>query len=170
MMVGETAASDLAFRARALAQAHPLSAAAHRIVNRTVAEESEAQPIEEAGVWAGAALTQGYCLRCVQETIAEGAGTRGTGGDEARGSGVTEDDAVLDQAAAALAEQLRTSTGDEGTIAALDLLVGSQVEHRLQQWRDELDPATWAELEQYLTWWVVKGYCLRMAEASAPVR
>ena len=160
MMEGGTEASDLAFRARALAQAHPLSAAAHRIVNRTVAEQSRAQPIEEAGVWAGAALTQGYCLRCVQSTAApEGPGI---------GRLRDVDDAVLDEEAVVLAGELRTGAGDHLTVAALDLLVGSQVEHRLEQWRDELDAATWAELEQYLTWWVVKGYGLRMAEEPAP--
>ena len=52
------------------------------------------------------------------------------------------------------------------TVAALDLLVGSQVEHRLEPWRDELDDDTWAELERYLAWWVVKGYGLRVAETT----
>ena len=145
--------ASFAFRARALAQAHALSAAAHRLVNRAVAEEARTQPRPEMGAWAGAALTQGYCLRRVQE-----------GDDPVVVADVADE--ALDRAATAHAAQLRTSAADDLTVAALDLLVGSQVEHRLEPWRDELDDDTWVELEQYLTWWVVKGYGLRMAETS----
>jgi hypothetical protein len=154
-MAGEDPAS-FAFRARALAQAHALSAAAHRLVNRVVADQSRTQPRPELGAWAGAALTQGYCLRRVQED-----------GDPVGFADVADE--ALDRAATAHASRLRTSAADDVTIAALDLLVGSQVEHRLEPWRDELDDDTWAELEQYLTWWVVKGYGLRVAETSGLV-
>jgi len=152
--------ASLAFRARALAQAHALSPAANRLLNRAVAEQSSTQPRPELGAWAGAAMTQGYCLRRVQED-----------GDAvlvAAVAGADELDA-LDRAAATHAATLRTGTGDDVTVAALDLLVGSQVEHRLQPWRDELDDETWVELEQYLTWWVVKGYGLRVAETAGRV-
>lgn len=154
-----TVASDLAFRARALAQAHPLSPAAHRIVTSTVARESRSQPLEEAGVWAGAALTQGYCLRCVQEVASDRAADL---------AGALDDDA-LDRAAVACADALRAGTGEELTVAVLDLLIESQVGHRLDQWRDDLEPSAWSELEQYVAWWVVKGYGLRVAETTAPV-
>ena len=149
--------AGLAFRARALAQAHPLSAAAQRSVNRAVRDEAVAQPRAELGAWAGTALTQGYCLRCVQE------------GERLATPSDAMDDEALDRAALAHAAALRSSSGDEVTVAALDLLVGSQVEHRLDQWRDELDDATWTQLAEYLTWWVVKGYGLRLAETSAQV-
>jgi len=149
-------AVTLAFRARALAQAHSLSGAAQRIANRAVAEESTSQPRPELGVWAGTALAQGYCLRRVQE------------GSDLEAAPLERDDDALDNAANACAAELRSGSGDELTIAALDLIVGSQVENRLQPWRDELDDDTWAELERYLTWWVVKGYGLRVAETSTP--
>ncbi|MBA3399021.1 MAG: hypothetical protein M3517_12830 [Actinomycetota bacterium] len=151
-MTGEDAAA-LAFRARALAQAHALSATAQRLVNRAVAEEAETQPRPELGAWAGAAFTQGYCLRRVEED-----------GEEL--AVAESDDESLDRAATAVVAELRRGTADDMTVAALDLLVASQVEHRLEPWRDELDDATWADLEQYLTWWVVKGYGLRVAETS----
>ncbi len=153
-MAGEDAAA-LAFRARALAQAHALSATAQRLVNRAVAEEARTQPRQELGAWAGAAFTQGYCLRRVQED-----------GDTIVADG--DDDEALDRAAGVIGAELRSGTGmgDEETVAALDLLVGSQVEHRLEPWREELDDDTRAELEQYLTWWVVKGYGLRVAETT----
>jgi len=145
----------LAFRARALAQAHALSAAAHRRVNRTVAEEARIQPRPELGAWAAAAFTQGYCLRRVQEV-----------GDVAVIDLADEEE--LDRASSAHAAALRTSdrAGDDVTVAALDLIVGSQVENRLEPWRDEVDDDTLIELEQYLTWWVVKGYGMRVAETS----
>ncbi|MGI9051180.1 MAG: hypothetical protein ACR2HQ_00775 [Ilumatobacteraceae bacterium] len=155
MAIGDPA--SLAFRARALAQAHALSPAANRLLNRAVAEEARTQPRPELGAWAGAALTQGYCLRRVQEDGDQVLVDTGAGADEL---------AALDRAAAAHAAQLRSATGDDVTVAALDLLVGSQVEHRLEPWRDELDAETCVELEQYLTWWVVKGYGLRVAETA----
>lgn len=155
-------AADLAFRARALAQAHPLSAAVQRIVNRAVADEGRAQPLQEAGVWAGAALTQGYCLRKVEEALT------GIASETEQGLAVGDDE--LERIAAEVAADLRQGSGDDVTVAALDLLVGSQVEHRLDQWRDEVDASAWHELEQYLTWWVVKGYALRRAEMPAAVR
>nr|MBA3605545.1 hypothetical protein [Acidimicrobiia bacterium] len=142
-MAGDDPAT-LAFRARALAQAHALSPAASRLLNRAVAEEAQIQPRPEMGAWAGAALTQGYCLHKVQEDGGDVAAARGTSDDELD---------ALDRAAVAHATELRTSTGDDVTVAALDLLVDSQVEHRLQPWRDELDDETWAQLAQYLTWW-----------------
>ena len=152
---------SLAFRARALAQAHALSPAANRLLNRAVAEEASTQPRPELGAWAGAALTQGYCLRRVQEDGDPTANdAAATGGDD------LDHLDELDRAAVAQAAELRTGTGDDVTVAALDLLVGAQVEQRLEPWRDELDDGTCAELEQYLAWWVVKGYGLRVAETS----
>jgi len=152
----DTDPTTLAFRARALAQAHALSGSAQRLMNRAVAEESRVQPRPEIGAWAGAAFTQGYCLRRVQED----------GCDDL--AAMKSDDDELDRAATERAAELRRGSADVVTIAALDLLVGSQVEQRMEPWRDELDEATWVELEQYLTWWVVKGYGLRVAETSGP--
>ena len=70
------AAQRLAFRARALAQAHPLSDLARRFVDRAVATERLEQPMPEIGIWAGAALMAGYCLRRVEETTAGGGAAR----------------------------------------------------------------------------------------------
>jgi len=151
-----TSAADLAFRARALAQTHPFSAAAYRIVNSAATQESRVQNPAEAGVWAAAAFTQGYCLRRVQET-AEDVDVQ-----------VVESatDEALACAASEVALRIREGDADDETTAALDLLVGSQVGNRVEQWSDDLNPNAVAELEQYLTWWVVKGYALRQAETT----
>ena len=61
---------DLTYRARALAQAHPLTGLAQRFINRAVGEQRTSQPIPEIGIWAGAALINGYCLRRVEENDA----------------------------------------------------------------------------------------------------
>ena len=64
---GSLNAEDLAYRARALAQAHPLTSLARQYVDRSVAEQRTSQPIPEIGIWAGAATIGGYCLRRVEE-------------------------------------------------------------------------------------------------------
>jgi hypothetical protein len=50
--------------------------------------------------------------------------------------------------------------------SALDRLVHSAVSNRLQPWADDVDDAAWDELGEYLTWWTVKGYALRVAETQ----
>lgn len=159
-------AEELTFRARALAQAHPLSAAAKQFVDRSVAVQRTSQPLPEIGIWAGAALVHGYCLRRVEE---DEAGLR----PDLTGEGTADLDG-LDAAATSVAAELRTGDpaphllGEEGRVfAALNRIIASEVERRLDHWRDTIDERAWTELEEYITWWVVKGYALRVAETSA---
>ncbi len=155
---------DLTYRARALAQTHPLTKLAGRYIERAVGEQRTSQPIPEIGIWAGGALIDGYCLRRVEE---DDAGLT-LGAVE---TGPPELDR-LEEAASRVAAEVRTGAGDYllgddvRTVAALDRLVHSQVDRRLEHWRDSVDEKGWAELEEYLTWWVVKGYALRVAEAD----
>lgn len=163
---------ELAFRARALAQAHPLSGDAKRFVDRAVGVQRTSQPVPEIGIWAGAALINGYCLRRVEEDEAgrpfEPASV--SHGSDKHGPGDLE---ALDTVASAVAADLRAGDptahllGDQERIfAALNRIIGSEVERRLDHWRDSIDDRAWAELEEYITWWVVKGYALRVAESS----
>lgn len=198
-------AQDLVFRARALAQAHPLTPLASRYVKRAANQEQASQPLSEFGVWAVGALVDGYCLRRVEEEE-DGTEAPSPGGDDGRFRNGTclgpphdpvagrpaphqaagdwsQLDAIgpldpidpldrLDEVSSRIASQLRVglSTGDdafdheERTVAALDRLVASAVERRLDHLRDDVDGEAWIELGQYLTWWVVKGYALRVAE------
>jgi hypothetical protein len=155
---------DLAFRARALAQAHPFTSLAQRYLNRIVGEQRASQPLPEIGTWAGAALTGGYCLRRVEENEA--------GLTLEASSEVDIDLDRLDEVAVRVAADVRTGAGDhslvddERVVAALDRLVHTEVDKRLEHWRDSVDDKAWAELEEYLTWWVVKGYALRIAETT----
>lgn len=157
---------DVAFKARALAQGHPLTPLARRLVDRAVAEERASQPLPEVGTWADAALVAGYCVRRVEEAEAGLAPAF----SEAAAPSIDE----LDEAAARIAAELRTGgagahlLGDEDvTVATLDRIIASEVDRRLHNWRGDVDDATWAEVENYLTWWAVKGYALRVAEMAS---
>ena len=160
---GSLNAEDLAYRARALAQAHPLTTLARQYVDRSIAEQRTSQPIPEIGIWAGAATIGGYCLRRVEESEA---GLELTASDDD-----LPDLDALEEATARIAAELRGEgagghiLGDEDrTIEALDRIIASEVSRRLDHWKDDVDQAAWGELEEYLTWWVVKGYALRVAE------
>jgi len=155
----------MTFRARALAQAHPLSPSAKRFVDHAIAVQRTSQPLPEIGIWAGAALVNGYCLRRVEENEA------GVQRDPAPDASV--DIEALEVGATAIAADLRA--GDpaphlladrERIFGALDRIIGSEVDRRLEHWRDTVDDHAWSELEEYITWWVVKGYALRIAETA----
>ena len=157
---------ELTFRARALAQAHPLSPSAKQFVDRAVALQRTSQPLPEIGIWAGAALVNGYCLRRVEE---DEAGLR----PEPAAEEVPDLDG-LDASATAIAAELRTGDpaphllgGQDRIFTALNRIISSEVERRLDHLRDTIDERAWAELEEYITWWVVKGYALRVAEIYA---
>jgi hypothetical protein len=162
---GSLNAEDLAYRSRALSQAHPLTTLARQYVDRSVADQRTSQPIPEVGIWAGAAAIAGYCLRRVEETEA---GLELAASDE---PDQLPDLDALEEATTAIAADLRVEGGgghllgdEDRTVEALDRIIASEVSRRLDHWKDDVDQAAWAELEEYLTWWVVKGYALRVAE------
>jgi hypothetical protein len=49
-------------------------------------------------------------------------------------------------------------------IEALDRIIAGEIERRLSHWEDTIDQQTWEELEDYIAWWVIKGYAMRVAE------
>lgn len=162
-------AEELAYKSRALAQTHPLTRLAKSYVDRCAEAERASQPLPETGTWAATALITGYCLRRVEETEA-GLALAATEGAEA---GRIDID-VLEEEMAGIAADLHTEgatsrvLGDEdAVIAALDRIIASEVDRRLGNWRDSVDEQAWVELEGYLTWWVVRGYALRVAEMTA---
>ncbi|HEV2757993.1 MAG TPA: hypothetical protein VGV86_00370 [Acidimicrobiales bacterium] len=164
-ITGSLTAEDMAYRARALAQAHPLTDLARSYVDRSVAEQRTSQPIPEVGIWAGAAVIGGYCLRRVEESE--------VGMDLSVSDGDLPDLAALEEATAGIAAELRVEgagghmlADEDRTIEALDRIIASEVSRRLDHWKDDVDQAAWDELEEYLTWWVVKGYALRAAETA----
>ncbi len=164
-ITGSLTAEDMAYRARALAQAHPLTDLARSYVDRSVAEQRTSQPIPEVGIWAGAAVIGGYCLRRVEESE--------VGMDLSPSDEDLPDLDALEEATSGIAAELRVEgagghmlADEDRTIEALDRIIASEVSRRLDHWKDDVDQAAWDELEEYLTWWVVKGYALRAAETA----
>jgi len=157
-------AEELSYRARALAQAHPLTALAKKYLDRAVAQQRLNQPIPEIGIWAGASLLNGYCLRCVEENDADI--LLAAASDDSAFPDLDD----LDELATTVAAELRSDTGsrhllgDDRVFDSLDRIISSEVNNRLGHWSDTIDDAAWAEMEEYITWWVVKGYALRVAE------
>jgi len=136
-------------------------------LDQAVAVQRLSQPIDEIGIWAGASLLNGYCLRRVEEN--EFDLHLEANADPSALPGVER----LDEVAQEIAADLR---GDEGTrhflgddeivLEALDRIINSEIQKRIDHWRETIDAKATAELEEYLTWWVVKGYALRVAETA----
>ena len=157
--------SDLCFAARALAQTHPMTEASHRYRQECLERERRRQPVTELADWAATALLVGYCLRRSEEQrVHDGAFAASAA------SAATGDEIDLDHVTA-LSESLRL--GDPGsvsllpadvTIAALDRIIATELDKRTEHLREQLDDASWSELEDYIAWWVIHGYALRASE------
>jgi len=159
-------ADNLARQARTLAQAHPLTPLASEFVNRSIDEQKGSQPSPEIATWAGACLINGYCLRRVEEVeaglVLQVQGDAGTDVDR------------LAEDATRIAGDLREAAGpdhfliaDDDVIGALDHIISSEVSRRLDNLRNAIDAAAAAEVEEFLTWFTVRGYALRVAEKAA---
>lgn len=186
--------ADMAFRARALAQTHPLTPTAQRFAERTISRHCRTQPMAESAEWARAALISGYCLRRVEEV--QLAVSSPPPGHPLSGNSPTEHSAPPEgdlarvvpkepepgDADAGLAEAVEKASaaiyagelvpGPDAqyrTVEALDTLIAREVERRFEAARDIADEQLLAELEEYLTWWTVTGYALRMAEEPGDI-
>lgn len=168
-MTAGDSVDDLCFTARALAQTHPMTEAAHRYRQRCHRAERSRQPAPEPADWASTALLVGYCLRRAEEQRArtEPVGETGAAGFESAGS--ESDD--LSGAVVAVAESLRTGKAERVTllnpavvVSALDRVISTELDKRQEHLREQLDDAEWSELEDYIAWWTVHGYALRAVE------
>ena len=154
-------AKDIAYRARALGQAHPMTPLAKRFTDQAVAEQRRSQPMPEIGMWAGAAMLGGYCVRRVEETEA------GVQPPTLEDGDLSELDAEVSR----IADEVREGgpvpfllADPDLVVETLDHIVASEVHRRLDNLKENVDEAAWSELEEYLAWWVVRGYALRVAE------
>lgn len=159
---------DLARQARTLAQAHPFTPTASDYVNAVVAEQSSSQPQAEVGTWAGACLTNGYCLRRVEENQA------GLVLQPRADAGIGSE--ALGAEATTVATDLRTGGApvpflidEDQVVGALDHIIASEVGRRLDNLRNQIDKEAAAEIEEFLTFWTVQGYALRVAERATGV-
>ena len=170
--------SDLCFTARALAQTHPMTEASHRYRQECLEDERRRQPVTELADWAATALLVGYCLRRSEEQRVDGGqpGAAVSTGGRRRGdrgelAAVSTGGEIDLERVTALSESLRV--GDAGsvsllaadvTIAALDQIIATELDKRREHLREQLDDASWSELEDYIAWWVIHGYALRASE------
>ena len=168
-MTAGDSVDDLCFTARALAQTHPMTEAAHRYRQRRHRAERSRQPAPEPADWASTALLVGYCLRQAEEQRAgaEPVGGTGVAGFEPAGPGSDDLSAVV----IAAAESLRTGKAERVTlldpavvVSALDRVIATELDKRQEHLREQLDDAEWSELEDYIAWWTVHGYALRAVE------
>jgi len=156
---------DLAYRARALAQAHPLTGTARRYLSAAVDREKDSFPMPETAHWASATALAGYCVRRVEEADA--------GIDPGDLASRDHHDEELARRVSQAAADLRGDTPEQlmlgegpAVLAALEHIVAVDVERRLDHLRDEVDEAAWDELGEFLAWWIVLGYALRVAEVE----
>ena len=160
------AADQMAFAARALAQSHPFTPLAKRISDQAIAAEREAQP-GDFSIWASSALTKGYCLRRVEE---DDAGLVLGGAEESALPSVDDLEAATIPVIKALQSPdapLDFLIGDEEQMLdVFNQVIGSEVRNRLDTAPNNLSSRGRAELEDYLTYWVLKGYALRTAELA----
>ena len=150
-------AEEIAFRARALAQAHPMSAAGAAARDRLVSPDGDQQAMPELVSWAKTAVLVGYCVRRVEEVEALGTGA------------AMESVDILDAEVERLAEAMRAGEPvgllDDGVVVAtLDRVIASEIDKRAEHIRPAVGEEQWAAFEEYVAWWVVRGYALRSAE------
>lgn len=159
-------AEQMAFAARALAQSHPFTNLAKGIVDAAMEAERKAQP-GEFSIWAASALTKGYCVRRVEE---DDEGMVLVAAEESTLPSSEDVEALtLDLVKALQSEDssLDFVLGDEErTLEVLDRIIGSEVGNRLDNAPANLTSRARAELEDYLTYWVIRGYALRTAELA----
>ncbi len=154
--------ADLTFRARALAQAHPLTVTASSYREQMVDEERRTQPMPEFADWAATAFLVGYCIRRIEEAD--------TGQMPENGS---QADALVPLAhdAARLSDEVKqgrpagTQLLEQPLVEALlDKVISTEIDKRAEHWKAQIGKTDWAMFEDYVAWWVIHGYSLRAAE------
>ena len=159
-------AEQMAFSARALAQSHPFTELAKRVYDSSIEEERKAQPGDFA-IWAGSAMTRGYCVRRVEE---DEVGLVLTGADPEALPELDE----LNEGTASVIAALQSPDApldfllveQDRLLEVLDRVIGSDVLNRLDNAPTNLTSHGRSELEDYLTYWVIRGYALRAAELA----
>lgn len=160
-------ADQMAFRARALAQAEVFSPLARTILQEEMATERDAQPGNFA-IWANAAFTKGYCVRNVEE---DDVGLAFVPTPAERMPERAEVEAMTKKIFLALRSEDADIdpyliSQEERLFDVLDQIIGSEVRNRLDNVDQDTKMSSRArsELEDYITFWVVRGYALRAAE------
>lgn len=154
--------ADLTFKARALAQAHPLTVTASAYREQMIEEERRTQPMPEFADWAATAFLVGYCTRRIEEADA---------GQIPETESQVEALVPLGHDTARLSDEVRQGRSPGKQLlrqplveALLDTVISTEIDKRAEHWKGQISEADWAMFEDYVAWWVVHGYSLRAAE------
>ena len=158
---------DLAFRARALAQAHALSPRAAAYRTWRLRRDEALHPVPELSSWAATAFLTGYCVRRVEESMC--VDDRPATCDLPPGA---DWELAWERAAAIAAASLVdpstptpvTRLGRAVVVAALDAVIGREVDKRNEHVREHLSPLDWSQFEAFVAWWVLDGYAIGVVE------
>lgn len=151
-------AEDVAFKARALAQAHPLTDVAFAYRADLVDRERSEQPVSEVADWAASAFLVGYCVRRVEET------------ESGRPTSGSQPSTPIDRAdVVAISQQLSDGQAlgllpDAVLVDVLDRVIATEIDKRNEHVREQLDAAQWKAFEDYVAWWVLHGWAARVVE------
>ena len=167
-----SAIDDLAFRARALAQAHALSPRAASYRTWRLRRDEESHPVPELSSWAATAFLTGYCVRRVEESIC--VDDRPATCDrppDVDWPGVDWEllwERVAALAAASLVDPSSptpvTRLSRALVVGALDAVIGREVDKRNEHVREHLSPLDWSQFEAFVAWWVMHGYAIGVVE------
>lgn len=155
---------DLAFRARALAQAHALTEAALRYRAWRIEHDRPHHPIPELSTWAATAFLTGYCVRCVEESWPTVAPQRL--GHVEQGD---DDFEMWYRRASDFANALPTDTQStlldhRVVVAAIDDVIAREIDKRTEHVKEQVPESEWSRFQDFVGWWVVHGYSIRAVE------
>ncbi len=171
---------DVAFRARALAQAHALTEAAHSYRQWRISRDEAEHPFPELSTWAATAFLTGYCVRCVEESLTTDV-AEAREEDEPSDGGVPSsltlqgvrpavgDFAPWEIEAAKFVNELPrnsdlTLLAHQVVLAALDDVVSREIDKRAEHVKEQVLSTQWSEFEDFIGWWTLHGYAIRAVE------
>lgn len=164
-----SAIDDLAFRARALAQAHALSTRATAYRTWRLRRDETSHPVPELSSWAATAFLTGYCVRRVEESMCvDDRPTKHDRPPDADWEQAWERSAklaaacLIDPSAATPVTRLDRAI----VVGALDAVIGREVDKRNEHVREHLSPLDWSQFEAFVAWWVMHGYAIGVVETS----
>ena len=156
--------ADLTFKARALAQAHPLTVTASSYREQMIEEERRTQPMSEFADWAGTAFLVGYCIRRIEEADV---------GDLPETTPQTNALVPLAHETARLSDEVKLGRPAGVQLLEqplveelLDTVISTEIDKRSEHWKGQISNEDWAMFESYVAWWVIHGYSMRAAEIS----
>ncbi len=156
---------DLTFKARALAQAHPLTVTATAYREQMIEEERRTQPMSEFADWAGTAFLVGYCIRRIEEADVLGELPETTPQTDALVPLAHETARFSDEVK--LGRPAGVQLLEQSLVEALlDTVISTEIDKRTEHWKGQVSAADWAMFESYIAWWVIHGYSMRAAEIA----